>query len=157
MTTPVTTVFRTCGTVVDEFLNITDILARLVVSKEQYGEPSLPAAVLLSANEPAYPWSGDPLLRHLIENSRPLSFVNTWWNYRDGEGPQARLECGEIPVCMVTSDGGADTEWDCIMDVLRDWIWDNADFCTLDDVEDQLESLVTEYMSTRSEVDEPWH
>jgi hypothetical protein len=42
------------------------------------------------------------------------------------------------------------------MDVLRDWIWDNADFCTLDDGEDQLESLVTEYMSTRSEVDEPW-
>jgi hypothetical protein len=102
------TVFCTCGTVVDEFLSITDILARLVVSKKQYGEPSLPAAVLLSGNEPAYPWSGDPLLRYLIANSRPLSFakmeealdiVNTWWNYRDGEGPQARLQCGEIPVC----------------------------------------------------------
>jgi hypothetical protein len=99
--------------VVDDFLSIPDILARLMVSKEQYGDSSLQAAVLLSADDPAHDWSDDPLLRHLIENSRPLSsakmeeavcIVNTWWNYRNGEGPQARLECGEIPVCMVTSD-----------------------------------------------------
>ena len=150
-------IFCSPRTVVDELLDISDILSRLITCKDVYGKPSEAAASLLMFTEVKLAWN--PLIQCLLVHSRPLIpltmdranailEIHHWFlNVAEDEGIMARLEAGEIPGFMFESVGDEDTPWHDVVETLRLWVWENPGGCNLNGMEIHLDLLLLDWTS----------
>jgi hypothetical protein len=151
-------VLRIIGSVVDQFLDVSEILSRLVTCKAAHRHPSSSAMVINHLQQE--PPELQSLVRHLIEQSRrPLTMARAYQVSRVVHRLSERSYCGpDVEVGQIEpwfhTTYGEDTAWDCIMAKLRAWIWKNADQeVTEEGMEAHLNSMITDSMANNFAVE----